>query len=265
MNLGASSIATLKLGSQQASRVMLGAGEVWANMDPDAAAYFARIVAAGSTISEPNKVAVNAFVVGCKADGIWTAIKASCLLAGPDDLTGALVPLVGPVPTNFNFLEGDYNRVTGLKGDASTKYLDANRNNNVDPQNSFHQVVWKTQLETGVHAFIGAATNINGSSNIGSTFIRSRMGAAGPTGNNVLGFIGSSRSSSTGFNYRRGGTTLTQLAASDPPRNSATHVFGRSEASELRTDARLSFYSIGESLDLALLDARLATYMAALT
>jgi len=235
--------------------------------DPDAADYFARIVSAGSTISANNQAAVNAFIVGCKADGIWTAIKAACFLAGPDNLTGALVPLVGTAPTNGggNFVSGDYNRTTGLKGDASTKYLDANRNNNVDPQNSFHQVVWKTQLETGVSAFIGAGSNTSGSSNIGSTFIRSRVGVAGPGGNNVLGFIGSSRSSSTGFDYRRGGTTLTQVAASDLPRNSATHVFGRSEASELRTDARLSFYSIGESLDLAALDARLATYMASIT
>jgi hypothetical protein len=45
---------------------------------------------------------VNAFVKGCKADGIWSAIKASCILAGADTLAGALVPLVGAAPTNFN-------------------------------------------------------------------------------------------------------------------------------------------------------------------
>jgi hypothetical protein len=80
------------------------------------------------------------FVKGCKNDGIWTAIKASCILAGARTLAGALVPLVGTAPTNFDglFDSGDYNRKTGLIGDGSTKSLDSNRNNNADPQNSKH-------------------------------------------------------------------------------------------------------------------------------
>jgi hypothetical protein len=67
------------------------------------------------------------FVNGCKADGIWNAIKASCILAGARTLNGALVPLVGTAPTNFNFVDWCYNRKTGLVGDGSTKYLDSNR------------------------------------------------------------------------------------------------------------------------------------------
>jgi hypothetical protein len=47
--------------------------------------------------------AFDAFIKGCKTDGTWGAIKASCILAGWNNLDGALTPLVGAAPTNFNF------------------------------------------------------------------------------------------------------------------------------------------------------------------
>jgi hypothetical protein len=103
--------------------------------DADASAYILAVEAADEIASpgigalEPaTRSAINKFVVGCKADGIWTAIKASCILSGARTLAGALVPLAGTAPTNFNFVSGDYNRKTGL-GDASntTKYLNSNR------------------------------------------------------------------------------------------------------------------------------------------
>jgi hypothetical protein len=238
-------------------------------VDPDAADYFARIVAAGSTISAGNQAAVNAFVAGCKADGIWAAIKASCLLAGPDDLTGALVPLVGAAPTNFNFVAGDYNRVTGLAGDGSTKYLDSNRAGNAQPTNSTHIAVYRstsevrnnTQCALGTTAY---ATQLVTTSNL--RFYRVNDNGTGVSDTaTTAGFWGASRTSSTNVNRQFCGTSLSPetTAAASTPTSTTLHVFARS-ASTFST-ARLSFYSIGESLDLALLDARLATYMSALT
>jgi hypothetical protein len=75
MNLGASSIATLKLGSQQVSRVMLGGVEVWANMDPDAAAYIAAIEGDGIAVSATQKSALDAFYKAGKSDGWYSALK----------------------------------------------------------------------------------------------------------------------------------------------------------------------------------------------
>jgi hypothetical protein len=76
MNLGATNIATLKLGSQQVNRVMLGSVEVWANMDADAAAYIAAVeTALGSSISSTQAEAINAFIVAEKAASRWSAIK----------------------------------------------------------------------------------------------------------------------------------------------------------------------------------------------
>jgi len=61
--------------------------------DPDAQAYITAVETAdGQALETAVRTAINNFVVGCKADGIWNAIKASCILAGARTLAGALVP-----------------------------------------------------------------------------------------------------------------------------------------------------------------------------
>jgi len=98
--------------------------------DADALAYIAAVEAADTAAGQSGglesgvKDAINALFVGCKADGTWSAIKASCILAGARTLSGALVPLVGPVPGNVGpFVSGDYNRKTGLKGNGTKNLL----------------------------------------------------------------------------------------------------------------------------------------------
>jgi hypothetical protein len=247
-----------------------------AAFDADAADYFARIVTAGSSISAPNKSAVDAFVKGCKADGIWTAIKASCLLAGPDDLTGALVPLVGAAPTNNGpFVSGDYNRTTGLIGNGTSKYLNSNRNNNADPQNNQHMAVYVTDANTtvGNAGFIGNGLGDAGCSQIivsnAAFYVRTRSQSStildsATTGSALLGTLGISRAASGSYTVIQQSVTVTTLStASQTPFSQNTVVYGRNLAAS--NNARMSFYSIGEALDLAALDARLATYMSALT
>ena len=97
--------------------------------DPDAAAYLDAVgVADGQSLEPATRIAVNTFVEGCKSDGIWDAVKACCIMAGARTLNGALVPLVGPAPDNFNFvgIGTDYDRAAGLLGNATTKYLESN-------------------------------------------------------------------------------------------------------------------------------------------
>jgi hypothetical protein len=239
-------------------------------VDPDAADYFARIAAAGSTISAGNQAAVNAFVVGCKADGIWAAIKASCLLAGPDDLTGALVPLVGAAPTNINFVSGDYSRTAGLKSNGTTKRLDANRTTDTDPESNRHIAFYATEANSSERAYMGDSAATGGTRlRLQSNFSDMAIALSGTqsiaTSSNNTGFVGASRSSSASINYRSAGSTSNLSNNSQTPAvGNACLVFGV-DGYATQSNARLSFYSIGESLDLALLDARLATYMSALT
>jgi hypothetical protein len=138
--------------------IIAGSRRRGGSYDADAQAYFTAVEAV-SSITTANKNAVDAFVVGCKADGIWSAIQACCLLAGPDDLTGALVPLVGPAPTQVvAFASGDYNRTTGLIGDGVSKRLDANYNNNADSETDRHMAFWATEINSGgERAYMGGA------------------------------------------------------------------------------------------------------------
>jgi hypothetical protein len=278
--LGTAEIDSLKLGTADVSRVMLGNAEVWSAFDPDAADYFARIVSAGSSISVDNKAAVDAFVRGCKADGIWTAIKASCLLAGPDDLTGALVPLVGPAPTNNGpFVSGDYNRTTGLVGNGSTKYIDSNYAMSSMPQNSNHAAAGVTSPHTtigvaGAHwgaGVSGSETVVNCArtgANVNDFFSR-QMNITGSTvasRGQHTGLVAHSRASSAQWKIRSNGTESTISQTSAAPNSRTLFIAAQNSGSAtLYSVGRYHYYSFGESLDLALLDARLATYMSALT
>ena len=240
--------------------------------DPDFEAYVAAVEAADSATLEVGvRQAYYNFIVGCKADGIWDAIKASCILAGARTLDGALVPLVGTAPTNYTFDSGDYDREAGLLGNGSTKYLDSNRNNNADPQNSKHLAVYAAVGAGQNNALIGAGRfTDSGSSYIlqGSTQaakVNSGANSAFSGGGGSRwssGFIGINRSNSSNFQYRDNGVSATETNASVSALNVTTWVFARggSTPTSIYND-RLAFYSIGESLDLALLDTRVTTLM----
>jgi hypothetical protein len=232
--------------------------------DAEADAYIAAVEAADGQALEPGvKFAIKNFVLCCKQDGIWDAIKASCILAGARTRLGALTPLVGTAPTSFNFVDGDYNRKTGLVGDGSTKYLNSNRNNNADPQDSQHLAVWQSSLETNLgKRLIGAGGGTTGRSTIGqgtnlgnlATF-RSRTNAftSGSIAAVANRLIAVSRSNASNFVIRINNQNETITAISEAPSNETIEVF---RAAVDPTNARLAFYSIGEALDLALLDAR---------
>jgi hypothetical protein len=247
-------------------------GLIRSNFDPDALAYISAVESADTQELEPDvRLAFNSFVVGCKSDGIWDAIKASCILAGARTLTGCLVPLKGTAPTSVNFASGDHNRKTGLAGDGSTKYLNSNRNNNADPQDSKHLSAWITTQPdpTGsgnywyIRGLLGTGDSFLGRSGTAARLLASRNNAttlaAITAASAVTGFAGHSRSSSSEFISRVSGSNSTHIIASELPSSESLGIFGRSGS--IAGNHRMSFYSIGESLDLALLDARLATLM----
>jgi hypothetical protein len=237
--------------------------------DPDALAYLAEVERAdGQALESGTRDAVIAFVTGCKADGIWNAIKASCILAGARTLEGALVPLVGAAPTNFNFVAGDYNRKTGPVGNGSTKYLDSGRANDADPQDSQHLAVFLSTATATNRVHIGAGGTSTGASGLGvsntptAAFQRSRESVPRVSGTLGTGFYGKSRSSFSSFTNRCSGTSTVVTSQSENPSSDNLFVFARNNGSgvpELFLGNRMSFYSIGESLDLALLDARVTT------
>ena len=266
-------------------QVMLKRAGLWLPAsDLDAAAYIAAVEAAdGQLLEDGVKTAINSFVVGCKADGIWTAIKASCILAGARTLSGALVPLVGTAPTNNNFVSGDYNRETGLAGNGSTKYLNSNRNNNTDPQNSKHLAVFVGGAATGsaTQVFIGSDTAVldgvsliykDGTADGGNEKVvyhlnQNANATPSAAANSALltGLMAASRGNSSTFIGRVNSANATYTQTSETPQSKNIVVFARTPDSPARfSNARLAFYSIGESLDLALLDTRVTALINAI-
>jgi hypothetical protein len=249
--------------------------------DSDAAAYIAAVETAdAASLATKYKDAINDFVVGAKSDGFWSAIKAACFLAGPATLAGALVPLVGTAPTNVNFVSGDYNRVSGLVGNGSSKYLNSNRAGNADPQNTHHLSVWiGTNSGTGIA--LGRRSGGFGTADDGLNLttaanwpFRSRISAfdAAAQGTRSLatatGFAGLSRAASGTITTRVAASNETVTTISTAPTAETYGVFARRRTDtgtiDAYTSSRLAWYSIGENLDLSLLESRLATYMAAI-
>lgn len=240
--------------------------------DQDALAYLTAVEAAdGQALESSVRLAVNAFVKGCKADGIWPAIKASCILAGARTLAGALVPLAGTAPTNFNFVSGDYNRKTGLVGNGSSKYLNCNRAANADPLNNCHYAVFPTAaassagtprlLECQSYTTSGASLLAEGAVDGYVATNRKSFNIANNAPRVVSSLVGTSRSIASSYKFRRNGATVDIGQASEAL--GAPTVTWKAFVNDAGTgefsNARLAFYSIGGSIDLAKLDTRVTT------
>ena len=242
--------------------------------DPDARDFIQRVESAdGAALEDGIKLAYADFIRGCKADGNWNAIMAACILAAARTLSGALVPLVGTAPTNFNFVSGDYNRKTGLVGDGTTKYLNSNRSSNADGQNNNHIAAYVTTAAPATIA--GVRVNLTGvgdtsiAQGVAATFpFRSRLGAF-ETGtqdtSSSTGLLGVSRDNASSFTARSSNATQTISDTSTSPGSINYFVHGRNnQGTPNHWGGRLAFYSIGESLNLALLDARVTTLINAI-
>jgi len=252
------------------------------SLDVDARQYIINVEEQdGQSLESGVRTAINDFVVGCKSDGIWDAIKASCILAGARTTNGALVPLVGtaPTPNNFDLVgDTDYDRKTGLVGDGSTKYLDSNRNNNADPQDSKSLCVYVSSVGASTFPLIASDVyNTPGFSiiaRLGTDTLgcginsQSAFGVFGAQF--ATGFSGASRSSSSSINYRLNTSNLQLItgnvsSTSAAPHNSTINLLSTTlNNNRYYSGSRLAFYSIGESLDLAALDTRVSNLITAI-
>jgi len=240
----------------------------FAAFDPDALTYISAVETAdGQALESGVRVAINDFVVGCKSDGIWSAIKASCILAGARTLDGALVPLTGGAPTNFNFVSGDYDRETGLVGDGSSKYLDSNISGNTPPQDNIHLGLYTNTASSGI--MIGSESPRNSIYAFTTISVPLQTNSIPSTGVSVslTGFAGARRDpSNTGsIDWNVFGSSGSISNVSSNPNSNNFYVFGRNlNAVTDYSGTRIAFYSIGESLDLAALDTRVSNLITAI-
>jgi hypothetical protein len=261
---------TLDVSSETAQTEKLIARKTTGAYDLDAEGYINRVQAAdGLMLPVSVREAINQFVINCKLDGTWSLIKAMCFLAGPRTLNGALVPLIGVGPTSFNFVSGDYDMKTGLKGDAATKYLNTNRNGDAEAQNNNSYWVFETESPSVASLVMGNSGNAGTAGQIliqragMSISTRNKTGTATSSSesdtNNLIGIY---RNNSSNYQVVTGQNTTQINIASNGNLADFMRVFSRNNVNF--SDARLSAYGIGDAFDLRILDNRLKTYMAAI-
>lgn len=154
-----------------------------------------------------------------------------------------------------------YDRKTGLKGDNLNNYIDSNRSNAADPQNDKHISVYVREVNPSNGCYISTTTvNTSGDSylyqnpGIPNANVKLNQSATADVFSGIAyNFYGASRSSDTSYTRRINNTNYVTATASTTPLAENLLVFGTASS---RANGRLSFYSIGESVDLELLDNR---------
>jgi hypothetical protein len=171
-----------------------------------------------------------------------------------------------------------------LQGDGSTNYLNANRNDDTDLQDNSHRSVYVSTAHTNPPLFGGYIGNYY-TSPLRLSYILSAYDT-NPLGRLITlerssdglqqfnlqgaatGFVGTSRDSSSSQSKARavGSTVSFNVTSSPTVSGAANYVFARNFNGVLNspTNARLAFYSIGESLDLAKLDTRISDFITAI-
>jgi hypothetical protein len=234
----------------------------------------------GQALESGVRNAINAFVVGCKADqspnaGVsnWQALEHFQLYRGPRTLPAALYTPKGPAVTNVGFTLSNYTRKTHLQG-GSPRYINLNRGASSDGQNNASMWIWVNQAATtNTTRYIGAQ-NSAGISRImdqTGTIVGNVNSLAtnytGPPGSGQrTGFIGVSRASASQFTMRYNSTDFTVTSASVSPISLNYFLFARNNngTPDGHTDAGVSAAASGKAVNLALMEARVATLLAAI-
>ena len=263
------------------ARSFPGFGSQRVPVDSDAIAYLTAVAEAdGVGVEVPIANAIEDFILGCKSDGIWSSIKASCILCGARTISGALVPLKGDAPTaEGGWASGDYDRPTGMKGNGTSLYLNTNYQVPESDLNDTHIACHVTLAATNaVHYKMGAyattpAQNITAfrsqGSGVFSIYNNSSAGAfAGSGTDNVTGFHGQSRASSTSVTARVSNTSYPLSIPSTTVVPMPLFLFTtnlNNSGTYQKFDGRIAFYSIGTKINnLAQLDTRVSNLIASI-
>jgi hypothetical protein len=113
-------------------------------LDADTAGWRDAIIANGGSIDSASLTAFDAFVRGCKTDGIWDLILDCAFFVGLPDLNSILVKLKTPtgvarVLTNSNFVGGDYTATGASAGLGNAENVNKYLNSNFSPSANLAQ------------------------------------------------------------------------------------------------------------------------------
>jgi len=219
--------------------------------------YFDRLDTAGDTTYTTYKQPLANYIDSLVTLGgaYWDDMLSSTSFVGVG-IEGVTVPLRDgmTVPTtNNNFVVGDLDQLTGLKGDGSTKYIATNVAGTALLQDDASASVHITTAATGANKFY--MTNAGGASlSLRSTPQQSLNSSSLATLGTVptSGIYGASRASSTTIDVRSNNTSYSAAITSIAPSSNDLYVY--SIGATPSADARLATYHAGPALNLATLE-----------
>jgi len=232
-----------------------------APFSPEALNYFSRLDAAGDTTYVDYKQPLANYIDSLVTLGgaYWDDMLSSTSFVGVG-IQGVTVPLRDgmTVPTQNNFVAGDLDQLTGLKGGTGSKSIDTNTVGTDYAQDDASLSVYASTTPTVIGTIAGDST-VSGGMQLrqgASTNIKhSCHGAVQTTvGEFGVGILGVSRDNSANYNYRTNATNGTLTQASVTVASGDITLFGASGVSSLY-DGRLATYHAGPALNLATLEA----------
>ena len=236
-----------------------------AGFSTEAQSYFDRLDTAGDTTYTAYRQPLANYIDSLVSLGgaYWDTMLCATSFVGVG-IEGITVPLRDgmTVPTQSNFVAGDLNQLTGLKGDGSTKYIDTGTKFNDCPQNDFSMSVNVTETifesNTGYYlvwqSFVDGVAQILSFNDAGvsnndlSTRCQTRNSNIISNQGLVEDFTGVNRELSTEYLVQYGASSTTFTQASQAPANQIISLFGSSALP--KTNARFATFHIGRSLDM---------------
>jgi hypothetical protein len=202
-------------------------------------------------------------VIALKAASLFTGHKYR-ILAGTNTIAGGLVAGNGGTVTNNNFVSGDIRLTLGWLGNGTNKRLTTDWAGNANGQDDFCVWCWVTASPGDNQAFFG---NSNGAVIGGIQVVRvtplfglrakSAILDSGPSAA-VTGFVGVTRSASSGFTLRAAGSNTAVTRSSDGNSSNLMEFFSRGAVGY--SSGRYSAIGTGPACNLATLQTILTTY-----
>jgi len=234
-----------------------------------AASYFSRLAAAGDTTHVAYKQPLTNYITSLVELGgaYWDKMESAASFVGVG-IQGVTVPLRDGMPTltNNNFVAADLDQLTGLKGDASTKYLSTGVLDTATAQNDYSMSSWVTDPVYLDNAYWMGSARIAHRSSSTSSVVKfstnnnssSQINVTPDTADN---FIGQVRTVGTEYDYLINTTSGTALKDSIAPTGAGISVFAYSAGTNPNA-SRIATYHYGPALDLATLQGLQATLLA---
>ena len=231
--------------------------------------YFARLDTAGDTTYVPYKQPLTNYISSLVALGgaYWDDMESAASFVGVG-IQGITVPLRDgmPVITENNFVVGDLDQLTGLKGDGSLKYLSTGVLDNDVGQNDYSISVWVTDNVPLDNAYwIGSSRLAQRSSalNTAVKFSAQNNSSAqvNPSPDLVDGFIGQTRTVGTDFDWFINTNSGNFVKASIAPVGQGISVFAYGAGTNPNS-SRIATYHVGPALNLSTLQGLQETLLA---